>query len=288
MIRGDVTPDLGDILVHDVSVASQPNAARLSLGVCSQFTAIDAHLTVREHLLLYGLFKGLSRGAEIDNNVDSLLRATGLWEYHERLACQLSGGNQRKLALAIALIGNPSVILIDEFSTGVDAQVKRDMWGILRKLAIGKVVVITTHSMEEASALASKVGILSTKLLAIGTLDDLASRYANYQVQFACRTRDDVLRVQDAMSRIPGATLTDDATTRFEVQIHREHVGANSASAMKSSMSEMPEDGPGLTLARLFRLLAESGVQEYTVEKASLESVFLRVVKEGDAIQEEA
>ncbi|EIW75760.1 hypothetical protein CONPUDRAFT_131199 [Coniophora puteana RWD-64-598 SS2] len=288
MIRGDVTPDLGDILVHDVSVASQPNASRLSLGVCPQFTAIDAHLTVREHLLLYGLFKGLSRGAEIDNNVDSLLRATDLWEYHERLACQLSGGNQRKLALAIALIGNPSVILIDEFSTGVDAQVKRDMWGILRKLAIGKVVVITTHSMEEASALASKVGILSTRLLAIGTLDDLASRYANYQVQFSCRTRDDVLRVQDAISRIPGAMLTDDATTRFEVQIHREQVGTNDASAMKASMSEMPEVGPRLTLARLFRLLAESGVQEYTVEKASLESVFLRVVKEGDAIQEEA
>ena len=75
------------------------------MGVCPQFTAIDGQLTVREHLVLYGRLKGIPRGPELDRDVDALLSATALAEYTDRLASQLSGGNQRKLALAIAMIG---------------------------------------------------------------------------------------------------------------------------------------------------------------------------------------
>ncbi|KAI0714652.1 P-loop containing nucleoside triphosphate hydrolase protein [Earliella scabrosa] len=165
VIRGDVIPDEGDVLINDVSIVHHPRSARLSLGVCPQFTAIDSQLTVREHLLIYGRLKGLYRGEELRQNVESLMHATSLHMYADRLASKLSGGNQRKLSLAIALIGNPSVVLIDEFSTGIDAKMKRDMWGTLRNVAVGKAIVITTHSMEEASALANKVGILAKKML---------------------------------------------------------------------------------------------------------------------------
>lgn len=75
-----------------------------------------------------------------------VLQATGLSVYADRLASKLSGGNQRKLSLAIALIGNPSVLLIDEFSTGIDPKMKRDMWQTLRKVAVGKAVVVTTRT----------------------------------------------------------------------------------------------------------------------------------------------
>ncbi|KAG6369374.1 P-loop containing nucleoside triphosphate hydrolase protein [Boletus reticuloceps] len=204
MIRGDVVPDTGDVMIKGVSVVNSPWNARLALGVCPQFTAIDAQLTVREHLLIYGRLKGLARGAELDANVESLMVATSLDIHVGRLASQLSGGNQRKLALAIALIGNPSVVLVDEFSTGIDAKMKRDMWGTLRNVAMGKAVVITIHSMEEASPLANKVGIISKKMLVIGT-EELAARYAMYQVHFSCRTREDAVRAQVLMSRIPGA-----------------------------------------------------------------------------------
>ncbi|KAF8555139.1 P-loop containing nucleoside triphosphate hydrolase protein, partial [Imleria badia] len=182
---GDVVPDIGDVKIQGISVVNSPRNARLALGVCPQFIAIDAQLTVREHLLIYGRLKGLARGPELNTNVDSLMVATSLNMYADRLASQLSGGNQRKLSLAIALIGNPSVVLIDEFSTGIDAKMKRDMWGTLRNVAVGKAVVITTHSMEEASALANKVGIISKKMLAIGTTQELAARYATYQVHFS-------------------------------------------------------------------------------------------------------
>ena len=102
---GDVIPDEGDVLINSTSIVHHPRAARLSLGVCPQFTAIDSQLTVREHLLIYGRLKGLFRGEELRRNVESLMRATSLHMYADRLASKLSGGNQRKLSLAIALIG---------------------------------------------------------------------------------------------------------------------------------------------------------------------------------------
>ncbi|KAG1813914.1 uncharacterized protein BJ212DRAFT_1274572 [Suillus subaureus] len=270
MIRGDIVPDMGDVLIKGVSVLTSPRTARLSLGVCPQFTAIDSQLTVREHLMIYGRLKGLNRGYELKTNVEALMVATSLHMYADRLASQLSGGNQRKLSLAIALIGNPSVILIDEFSTGVDAKMKRDMWGTLRNVAVGKAIVITTHSMEEASALANKVGIISKQLLAVGTIDSLVSRYATYQVHFSCPTREDAIRAQVLMSQIPGSRLADDVATRFEVPIQ-----------------EGP--GSGLTLAQLFHILSSQGdFQEYSVEKATLESVFLKVIRGNNVLEDDS
>jgi ABC-type multidrug transport system ATPase subunit len=99
-----VVPEVGDVLIKGVSVVHYPRAARVSLGVCPQFTAIDSQLTVREHLIIYGRLKGL-RGGELRDNVEALMRATTLITYADRLASKLSGGNQRKLSLAIALIG---------------------------------------------------------------------------------------------------------------------------------------------------------------------------------------
>lgn len=105
ILGGDVIPESGDALIKGVSVIRHPRAARASLGVCPQFTAIDSQLTVREHLIIYGRLKGLRHGDLLDN-VESLMRATTLISFADRLASKLSGGNQRKLSLAIALLGN--------------------------------------------------------------------------------------------------------------------------------------------------------------------------------------
>ena len=104
-LGGEIIPDEGDAFIKGVSIVRDPRGARLNLGVCPQFTAIDTQLSVREHLLVYGRLKGLSPGQELDVNVHTLLRATRLDVYADRLASKLSGGNQRKLALAIALMG---------------------------------------------------------------------------------------------------------------------------------------------------------------------------------------
>jgi ATP-binding cassette subfamily A (ABC1) protein 3 len=157
------------------------------------------------------------------------------------------------------------VILIDEFSTGIDAKMKREMWRTLQKVAEDKAVVITTHSMEEASALANQVGIIERQMLALGTPRSLLERYAQYQVHFTCRTRDDVIRAQALMSRIPGAKLAEDVATRFEVPI----VGSQGETVHHR-----------LRLAQLFRMLCEhEGGWEYSVEKATLENIFLQVIR---------
>ncbi|KDR85825.1 hypothetical protein GALMADRAFT_274642 [Galerina marginata CBS 339.88] len=260
IIRGDIYPDCGDVVINGASIVSDPRGARASLGVCPQFTAIDSHLTVREHLIIYGRLKGLRRGPELSGSIDAILKGTSLSMYADRLASKLSGGNQRKLALAIALMGNPSVILIDEFSTGVDPKMKRDMWNTLRQVSIGKAIVMTTHSMEEASALANKVGILAKRMLAVGTIEELSTRHAMYEVHFSCRSRQDIVRARSLMSLIPGSRKADDVATRFEV----------------------PIDG-SFSLAQLFKTLSREGdFMEYTVERASLESVFLNVVRGGE------
>ena len=107
-LGGDVIPDIGDVLINGTSVIRHPKTARASLGVCPQFTAIDSQLTVREHLIIYGKLKGLNT-QELNESVENILRGTALVTYADRLASKLSGGNQRKLSLAIALIGASSV-----------------------------------------------------------------------------------------------------------------------------------------------------------------------------------
>jgi ATP-binding cassette, subfamily A (ABC1), member 3 len=104
IIRGQLIPNTGDVFLNGMSITAQSSRARVSLGVCPQFTAIDSQLNVREHLVVYGRLKGL-RGEELRKNVTTLMKATELWRYKDRLASKLSGGNQRKLALAIAMIG---------------------------------------------------------------------------------------------------------------------------------------------------------------------------------------
>lgn len=124
-----------------------------------------------------------------------------------------------------------------------------------------------TDSMEEASALATNVGILAKRILALGTTESLSARYATYEVHFTCRTREEEVKARTLMAMIPGSRRADDVATRFEVPI---------------------TSGEGhLSLSRLFNRLSRHGdFTEYTIERASLESVFLKVIKENNVKEE--
>ncbi|CAE6457602.1 unnamed protein product [Rhizoctonia solani] len=269
MIRGDIRPTKGDVRINGMSIVGEPASARVSLGVTPQFSAADSQLTVREHLMIYGSIKGL-HGEELRRNVDMLIEATTLSQYGDRLANKLSGGNARKLSLALALIGNPRVLLIDEYSTGIDAATKRAMWKTLRRVSAGKAVVITTHSMEEASALASKVGILSGRMLAVGTTQSLVSHFPTYEVHFTARTPIEAARAQELMGRFPGAKQADDVATRYEVPI-----GQTSLAALFKTLS-------GRINKEDDHIQEENADLEYTVERLGLESVFLKVIREHE------
>ena len=111
-----------------------------------------------------------------EHNVSQVIRSIGLEAFQTRMGKKLSGGNKRKLSLGIALIGNPTVLLLDEPSSAMDAASKPTMWKTLAQVQKGRSLVLTTHSMEEADVLASRVGILTEKMLAVGTNNDLQKR----------------------------------------------------------------------------------------------------------------
>ncbi|CAG8958406.1 hypothetical protein HYFRA_00011083 [Hymenoscyphus fraxineus] len=168
LIRGDIQPSKngGKVYVSSIDISAQRAKARAQLGVCPQFDATDV-MTTREHLQFYGRVRGVS---DVESNVSAVLQAVGLLPFASRMASQLSGGNKRKLSLGIALIGNPSVLLLDEPSSGMDAAAKRQMWAILSSVVPGRSLLLTTHSMEEADALATRAGIMARRMLAVGSM----------------------------------------------------------------------------------------------------------------------
>ncbi|KAK9323169.1 hypothetical protein V1517DRAFT_321269 [Lipomyces orientalis] len=286
MVRGEARPTSGDILVEDVSVVKQRSKARLALGVCPQFDATEL-FSVEETLDIYARIKGIP-GSEVRNVVEDMVQKIGLGRFKHRLASKLSGGNKRKLSLAIALLGNPPVILLDEPSSGLDAVSKRVMWHSLSSMAPGKSIVLTTHSMEEADALCNRAGILSKSMLAIGTNTHLRKRFGGgYVVHILCASAPNTskeeieLLVNWARDRFPGMQLEERGYTgqlRFSVPV--------------SGVNELSKDDVLGTLnaSDIFRILEHErevlGIRYYSVSQPSLEQVFLRIVGENNIVEE--
>ncbi len=185
MIRGEMRPDKGTILLENTDIVKHMRAARKYLGVCPQFDALDL-MTTREHLEFYASAKGVTA---IEQDVATVMSKVGLEAYANRLASNLSGGNKRKLSLAIALIGNPTVLVLDEPSSSMDAASKRIMWKTLAEVSASRSLILTTHSMEEADALATRAGIISKRILALGTTRFLRKKYGNvYHIHLILKT----------------------------------------------------------------------------------------------------
>lgn len=132
------------------------------IGYCPQHNTLFDSLTVLENLQFFARVKGVSgkiRNKLIDRTIDVM----NLGEHRTKEAGNLSGGNKRKLQVAIAIIGAPSIILLDEPSAGMDPEARRFMWSVVAGLSAKRkkcAVILTTHSMEEAEALSSKMGIM--------------------------------------------------------------------------------------------------------------------------------
>ncbi|EEH42644.2 uncharacterized protein PADG_07464 [Paracoccidioides brasiliensis Pb18] len=305
LIRGDIQPSRkgGEIFVENVSVLKQRATARSYLGVCPQFDAMD-QMTVIEHLRFYARIRGVS---DVEHNVREVIRAVGLTAYSHCMGGQLSGGNKRKLSLGIALMGNPTVLLLDEPSSGMDAASKRVMWRTLASVVPGRSLVLTTHSMEEADALANRAGILAKKMLALGTTDYLRRKYGNmYHVHFV---HADAPRTDDAtMDRIrtwvietfPGAVIeqkTYHGQMRFSVSAasstntcpDTEKISHHFGHGKLSRQCSTADSSSGI--GNLFTLLERNkqkfGFQYYSISQTTLDQVFLSIVEKHHVEEEE-
>ena len=169
-------PTAGDATVGGYSVTRDPQGVKEIIGVAPQETAVAPHLTVRENLELMGGIRGFTKD-KTAAQVSALTAQFGLAPLMGRRAGKLSGGWQRRLSIAMALMGEPAVLFLDEPTLGLDVLARRELWDTVRGLKGRVTVILTTHYMEEAAALADRIGIMKDgRLLAVGTAAQLIAR----------------------------------------------------------------------------------------------------------------
>eukprot|EP00742_Colponemidia_sp_Colp-10_P006712 GILJ01007195.1.p2 GENE.GILJ01007195.1~~GILJ01007195.1.p2 ORF type:complete len:426 (+),score=82.94 GILJ01007195.1:1417-2694(+) len=180
ILTGLYPPSFGDAMVYGYSIAEEMDLIRHKLGVCAQQDVLFDTLTVEEHLVLYGKLKGVDP-AVIQQQVSSVISHMNLTQATRQLSSTLSGGQKRKLSVAIAMIGNPPIVFLDEPSTGMDPLARRGMWDVISRITTERKessVILTTHSMEEAEALSSRIGIMvGGRMRCLGTAQHLKHKF---------------------------------------------------------------------------------------------------------------
>uniref|UniRef100_A0A672YZA7 ATP-binding cassette, sub-family A (ABC1), member 4b n=1 Tax=Sphaeramia orbicularis TaxID=375764 RepID=A0A672YZA7_9TELE len=178
MLTGDTDVSSGEATVAGYSILTEILDVHQNMGYCPQFDAIDDLLTGREHLYLYARLRGVPE-SEIPRVAEWGIQKLGLTEYAGRCAGTYSGGNKRKLSTAIAMIGCPALVLLDEPTTGMDPHSRRFLWNaIISVIQDGRAVVLTSHSMEECEALCTRLAIMvNGTFKCLGTIQHLKYKF---------------------------------------------------------------------------------------------------------------
>lgn len=176
MLTGLLPPDGGDAELLGSSIVSQPGVMKARTAVSPQESAVAPNLTVEENLRLmagiYAIETDLAR-----EKIPEIMAAFGLDECAKKRARTLSGGWQRRLSIAMALVTEPRILFLDEPTLGLDVLARRELWAVIQGLKGTVTVVLTTHYMEEAEALSDRVGIMTGgKLRAVGTPAELIAQ----------------------------------------------------------------------------------------------------------------
>ena len=166
-------PTEGDAMIGGYSITREPKQVKRLIGVSPQETAVALNLSVKENLELICGIHGFSK-EKTETKVRELNRQFSLDEVLQRKAGKLSGGWQRRVSIAMALISEPQILFLDEPTLGLDVIARHDLWEVIRSLKGKITIVLTTHYMEEAEALSDRIGIMkSGHLLAVGTAEEL-------------------------------------------------------------------------------------------------------------------
>ena len=166
-------PTDGDAIVGGYSITKEPEQVKRLIGVSPQETAVDSNLSVKENLELICGIHGFSK-EKTKAKIQELSEQFSLDSVLRRKAGKLSGGWQRRVRIAMALISEPQILFLDEPTLGLDVLARHDLWEVIRSLKGKITIILTTHYMEEAEALSDRIGIMkSGRLLAVGTVDEL-------------------------------------------------------------------------------------------------------------------
>jgi len=193
MLCGLIKPTSGSVRIKidnsflDTSDPLSVQRFRANLGVCHQHDILFDALSPREHVRLFCALKGTCvEFGDLEMYIEGLLDDVSLVHKIDARVSTLSGGQKRALSIALSIIGNPGILLLDEPTTGIDVKLTDHMWRLLEEIKRDRVVLLTTHNMQEADILASRIGIVSKgKIQALGSSLFLKGRYSTgYEVVF--------------------------------------------------------------------------------------------------------
>ena len=253
----------------DILIGNNMDKFRLKLGICPQHDVLFNDLTIREHLEMFSIFKGVP-SEEIEYEVNKSLNDFQLNEIKDVVVKDLSAGKKRQLSIAIALIGGSKVIFLDEPSSGMDITSRRNLWEILKRVIDQKIIILTTHYMEEASVLGNRIGIINEgRMKCIGTPLFLIERFGKFMSINISKEED--ANNEDIINYITSQTKDANYEILSEEILFR---------LPKSNYS----DGGTLDLGEFFENLDNNldslKIKSYSVSMPTLEDVFLNVASQ--------
>lgn len=176
LLSGLMKPTSGTATIYGYDILTESHQARSLLSTSPQETAVAPNLTARENLELMAGIYGAT-GKEAKEKATELIQRFNLSSIEKTKAKKLSGGWQRRLSIAMALISQPKLLFLDEPTLGLDILARRELWTIIRALKGKTTIILTTHYLEEAEALSDRIGILAHgKLTALGTASELMEK----------------------------------------------------------------------------------------------------------------
>ena len=195
MLTGLTKPTSGDAIIGGYSIIKQPEQVKKLIGVSPQETAVAPNLSVKENLELICGIHGFSK-EKMQTKIGELSEQFNLESVLQRKAGKLSGGWQRRVSIAMALISEPQILFLDEPTIGLDVIARHELWEVIRSLKGKVTIILTTHYMEEAETLSDRIGIMkSGKLLAVGTVDELNKKAGtdNFETTFVSIVKEDIV-----------------------------------------------------------------------------------------------
>jgi ABC-2 type transport system ATP-binding protein len=204
-------PTSGTVRVAGFDAVTQAKQVREAIGVVGQTSGVDVNLNGRENLRLQGLIRSI-HGRELKQRVEELLEQFGLKDSAKRVARNYSGGMQRRLDIATALVHRPQVLFLDEPTTGLDPEVRTEMWQEIERLTHdeGLTILLTTHYLEEADQLAAKLAILDRgKVMATGSPEKLKAELEGDTVHVELREDAEAGAINAALAGVKGIRHVD-------------------------------------------------------------------------------
>lgn len=260
MISGLLKPDEGVISVGDIDLWKSPMAAKRTMGLVPQEVALYEEFTARENMRFWGGLYGISKAA-LNAKTEALLERVGLRDRADEPVKRFSGGMKRRLNLALGLIHDPQVLLLDEPTVGIDPQARNNILEIIRDIARqGTTIIFTTHHLDEAEKLCDRIAIMDHgRILQIGSVSELA-RVAGDRDIVTVRGRFTASQINAALSAEPVSMITV----------------ADDSAALNLSRE-------GYGIASLVTQLSKSGIElaDISIQKPTLESVFLKLTGRG-------